>query len=67
MATVTVAAWSVGGTVYQPNNEEGDDPDKWMTEEILAGKWDVRDTAGPMIRECMQKFNLDPAMFGPKE
>ena len=37
------------------------------TEEILSGAWDVSDAEGPMIREYMQKFNLDPAMFGPEQ
>ena len=60
VATVTEAAWSVDGPVPAPNNEEGDDPDKWMTEEILSGAWDVSDAEGAMIKEYMKKFNLKP-------
>jgi hypothetical protein len=67
MATVTEEAWSVDGPVPAPNNEEDDDPMKWMTKEILAGEWDVRDAEGPMIKKFMQNYNLDPAMFAPKK
>ncbi|UCD35907.1 MAG: hypothetical protein JSU90_03490, partial [Nitrospiraceae bacterium] len=67
MATVTEEAWSVPGAKPAPPNEKGDNPNKWMTKEILDGKWDVSDAEGPMIRNYMKKFNLDPAMFKPKE
>jgi ribonuclease Z len=60
MATVTEAAWSVDGPVPAPNNEEGDDPNKWMTQDILSGAWDVSDAEGPMIREYMKKFDIKP-------
>jgi ribonuclease Z len=63
MATVTEEAWSVDGPVPAPNNEEDDDPDKWFTQEILDGSWDVSDAEGDMIREYMEQFNLDPNMF----
>jgi ribonuclease Z len=66
MATVTEEAWSVDGPVPAPNNEKGDDPNKWMTKEILSGAWDVSDAEGRMVREYIKNFNLDPAMFEPK-
>ena len=67
MATVTEEAWSVAGPVPPPPNEEGDDPNKWMTKEIMEGRWDVSDAEGPMLKAYMQKYNLDPAMFAPKQ
>jgi ribonuclease Z len=67
MATVTEEAWSVPGPVPPPPNEKGDDPNKWMTKEMLDGKWDVSDAEGPMLKEYMKKYNLDPAMFKPKK
>ena len=60
MATVTEEAWSVPGPVPPPRNEKGDDPNKWMTKEILDGKWDVSDAEGPMLREYMKKYDLKP-------
>jgi hypothetical protein len=38
-----------------------------MTKEILSGAWDVRDAEGRMIKEYMEKFKLDPAMFKQKK
>jgi ribonuclease Z len=67
MATVTEEAWSVDGPVPAPNNEKDDDPNKWMTKEILSGAWDVSDAEGRMVKEYMKKYNLDPAMFKPKQ
>jgi ribonuclease Z len=63
MATVTEEAWSVDGPVPAPSNEKGDDPNKWMTKEILSGAWDVSDAEGPMVKKYMEDFNIDPAMF----
>jgi ribonuclease Z len=60
MATVTEEAWSVSGPVLAPPNEKGDDPNKWMTKEILDGKWDVSDAEGPMLGEYMKKYDLKP-------
>jgi len=60
MATVTEEAWSVDGPVPAPNNEKDDDPNKWMTKEILDGGWDVSDAEGRMIREYMKKYNIQP-------
>jgi ribonuclease Z len=67
MATVTEEAWSVNGPVQAPPNEKGDNPNKWLTKEILSGAWDVRDAEGPMLKAYMKKYNLDPAMFAPKK
>jgi len=63
MATVTEEAWAVDGPVPAPSNEKGDDPNKWMTKEILSGAWDVSDAEGPMVNKYMEDFNIDPAMF----
>jgi hypothetical protein len=46
--------------VLAPPNEKGDDPNKWMTKEILDGKWDVSDAEGPMLGEYMKKYDLKP-------
>ncbi len=67
MATVTEAAWSVDGPVPAPNNEKDDDPNKWMTKEILSGAWDVSDAEKHMLMEYIEKFNIDPAMLKPKQ
>ncbi len=67
MATVTEAAWSVDGPVPAPNNEKDDDPNKWMTKEILSGAWDVSDAEKNMLMEYIEKFNIDPAMLKPKQ
>lgn len=67
MATVTEEAWSVEGPVPAPENEKGDNPNEWMTEEILSGRLDVSDAEGPMLKAYMKKYKLDPAMFAPKQ
>ena len=56
MGVVTEEAWAVDGPVPAPNNEPDDDPNAWFTDEILAGKWDVSDAEGQMIREFMEAF-----------
>jgi ribonuclease Z len=67
MATVTEEAWSVDGPVPAPQNEPGDDPDKWMTEAVLSGAWDVSDAEGAMVNEFMKQFNLTPEILAPTE
>ena len=67
MATVTEEAWSVPGGNPPPSNEKGDNPNEWFTKEILSGGWDVSDAEGRMVKEYMKKYNLDPAMFKPKQ
>jgi ribonuclease Z len=67
MATVTEAAWSVPSSVPPPRNEKTDNPGKWMTKDIIDGKWDVSDAERRMLMEYMKKYNLDPAMFKPKQ
>jgi len=67
MATVTEDAWSVEGPVPSPSNEKGDNPNQWITKEIRSGAWDVRDAEARMLQEYMKKYNLDPAMFKPKQ
>ena len=66
MATVTEEAWSVPGAKPAPRNEKGDNPNKWFTKKIRSGAWDVSDAEGPMLKEYMKKYNLDPAMFKQK-
>jgi ribonuclease Z len=66
MAVATEEAWSVPGDKRPLPNEKGENPDEWYTQFILDGKWDVSDAEGPMLREYMKKYNIDPAMFKPK-
>ena len=67
MATVTEEAWSVPGAKPAPQNEKDDNPGRWFTKEIHSGGWDVSDAEGRMVKEYMKKYNLDPAMFKPKQ
>jgi hypothetical protein len=48
-------------------NEKGEDSSIHYTDFTLSGKWDVSDAEGPMIKQYMQKYHLDPAMFKPKQ
>jgi len=57
MAVVTEEAWAVDGPVPAPNNEPGDNPNAWYTEDILSGLWDVSDAEGRMIREFRETFS----------
>jgi len=60
MAVVTEDAWSVPGMQRPSPNEKDDNPNAHFTEFILNGKWDVSDAEGPMIREYMKEFNIQP-------
>jgi hypothetical protein len=66
MAVVTEEAWSVPSDAKPMPNEKGEDSSIHYTDFTLSGKWDVSDAEGPMIKQYMQKYHLDPAMFKPK-
>ena len=60
MAVSPDDAWSVSGAKPPPQGEPGQVPNQ-LSEEMTRGEWDVRDAEGPMIKEYMQKFGIDPA------
>jgi hypothetical protein len=64
MAVATEDAWAVPGMQRPSPNEKDDNPNAHYTQFILDGKWDVSDAEGPMIREYMKKFNLQPPKKG---
>ena len=58
MAVVTEDAWSVPGTAVQPPQEKGRDP--IMTEYIMKGRYDVKDSEKKMLNEFWNKYNVVP-------
>ena len=67
MATVTEHAWSVIGPVPPPGNEKDDNPNRWISKEMLSGTLDVSDAEGRMLGEYMKKYNIDPARLKQKK
>jgi ribonuclease Z len=58
MAVSPDEAWSVPGTAAQPPPEPGRPP--VMSEEINAGRLDVRDAEGDMLRKFWSEYNIKP-------
>ena len=59
MAVSPDNAWSVAGAKAPPAGEPGQ-VEPQLSEEIEAGAWDVSDVEGRMIREYMEKYNMQP-------
>jgi ribonuclease Z len=59
MAVSPDDAWSVAGAKPPPQGKPGQVPYQ-ISKDIEAGMWDVRDAEGPMIKQYMKKFNIDP-------
>jgi ribonuclease Z len=59
MAVSPDDAWAVAGAKPPPVGKPGQVADQ-LSEEIKKGAWDVSDAEGKMVKEYMQKYNLDP-------
>ena len=59
MAVSTDNAWSVAGAKPPPEGEPGQ-VEYQLSKEIEAGAWDVSDVEGQMVREYMEKYNIQP-------
>ena len=60
MAVSSEDAWSVPGAKPAPQGKPGQVPYQ-ISEDIEAGEWDVSDVEGPMIKQFMKDFNIDPS------
>ena len=60
MAVSTDEAWSLAGNQPPPVGEPDQVPPQ-LSADIEAGAWDVSDAEGNMIREYMERFDLQPA------
>ena len=59
MAVSPDDAWSVSG-INPPPEGEPDQVPYQLSEDIEAGAWDVSDVEGPMVKQFMKDFNIDP-------
>ena len=66
MAVSPDDAWAVPGSKPPPVGKPGQVPNQ-LSKETTAGSWDVSDAEGPMIKEFMKKFNIDPKLIKKQE
>ncbi len=61
MAVITEDAWSV--LSLEPPPVRTTPPVNMYSEEILGGRWDVRDVEGRMVKEHAEKYGIDLETF----
>lgn len=59
MAVSTDNAWALAGARRPPVGKPGQVPPQ-LSAEIEAGMWDVSDAEGPMVKQFMKDYNIQP-------